>query len=168
MNGRNLGTYTDTNESIETRLMAKQTRQQLLSVIAHSHVTIFTVDLNRNVTMLEGALIWDTLGEDSALDGGGSAWYIGKNVYEVFNRLNSKLPHGQRPQFLEPIESILASQPTVDLQEHEIGRSLLFKLPTSNLRHTRSLPLSLSLLILPDSTRPPFCGRIRNQSLIMR
>lgn len=102
--------------------MAKQTQQQLLSVIAHSHVTVFTTDLNRNVTMLEGALIWDTLGEDSVMDGVGSPWYIGENVYEVFNRLNSQLPHGQRPQFLQPIESILAGLPTEDLQEHEIGK----------------------------------------------
>lgn len=117
-----VGTCTDANESIETRLMAKQTQQQLLSVIAHSHVTVFTTDLNRNVTMLEGALIWDTLGEDSVMDGVGSPWYIGENVYEVFNRLNSQLPHGQRPQFLQPIESILAGLPTEDLQEHEIGK----------------------------------------------
>lgn len=104
--------------------MAKRTRQQLLSVIAHSHVTIFTVDLNRKVTMLEGALIWDTLGDNSSMDAAESPWYIGENVYEVFNRLNSQLPDGQRPQFLEPIESILAGLPTedLDLQEHEIGK----------------------------------------------
>ena len=118
---RRVGTCTDANESIETRLVARQTKQQLLSVIAHSHVTIFTVDLNRSVTMLEGALIWDTLSDDSVLDGVASPWYIGENVYEVFNRLNSQLPHGQRPQFLQPIESILAGLPTEDLQEHEIG-----------------------------------------------
>ncbi|KAL1878624.1 hypothetical protein VTK73DRAFT_7705 [Phialemonium thermophilum] len=127
------GTCTDANESIETRLIAKQTQQQLLSVIAHSHVTIFTVDLDRKITMLEGALIWDTLGEDADHTSGvDSPWYIGKNVYEVFNHLNSQLPHGQRPQFLEPIEAILAGEPTVDLQEHEID---------GNFYRTRFLPV---------------------------
>lgn len=47
------GTCTDAHESIETKLAARRTRQQLLSVISHAHVTIFTVDLNRKITMLE-------------------------------------------------------------------------------------------------------------------
>lgn len=47
------GTCTDVHESIETKLAARRTRQQLLSVISHAHVTIFTVDLNRKITMLE-------------------------------------------------------------------------------------------------------------------
>lgn len=47
------GTCTDVHESIETKLAARRTRQQLLSVISHAHVTIFTVDMNRKITMLE-------------------------------------------------------------------------------------------------------------------
>lgn len=50
------GTCTDVHESIETKLAARRTRQQLLSVISHARVTIFTVDLNRKVTMLEVSL----------------------------------------------------------------------------------------------------------------
>ncbi|KAK0731485.1 hypothetical protein B0H67DRAFT_639877 [Lasiosphaeris hirsuta] len=109
------GTCTDVHESIETKLEAKQTRQQLLSVIALSHMTMFTVDLDRKVTMLEGALIWDSNCENS-----GSRWYIGQNVYDVFNRLNSQLPEGQMPPFLEPLESVLTGKATADFQEHEI------------------------------------------------
>lgn len=47
------GTCTDVHESIETKLAARRTRLQLLSVISHAHVTIFTVDMNRKITMLE-------------------------------------------------------------------------------------------------------------------
>ncbi|KAH8899319.1 hypothetical protein GQ53DRAFT_790787 [Thozetella sp. PMI_491] len=109
------GTCTDVHESVEAKLEAKRTRQQLLSVIAHSHVTIFTVNLHRKVTMLEGALIWDAACESNA-----SRWYIGEDVYSVFNRLNSDLPSGQKPQFLEPMESVLKGRSPEGLQEHRI------------------------------------------------
>ncbi|KAK3695402.1 two-component system protein A [Podospora appendiculata] len=107
------GTCTDVHESIEAKLEAKRTRQQLLSVIAHSRMTMFTVDLSRSVTMLEGSLIWD-----SNLDSGVC---VGENVYDVFNRLNSQLPEGQMPHFLKPLESILTGKASKDLQEHEMG-----------------------------------------------
>jgi len=97
------------------KLMATQTRQQLLSVIAHSHVTIFTVDRNSNITMLEGALIWDA--DCETLDK--PRWYVGQNVYTVFNRLDPKLRSGQRPEFLKPVESVLSGQVEADVVEHD-------------------------------------------------
>ncbi|KAK4165715.1 putative signal transduction histidine-protein kinase [Cladorrhinum sp. PSN259] len=109
------GTCTDVHESIETKLEAKRTRQQLLSVIALSHMTMFTVDLNRKITMLEGSLIWDSQCENEK-----AQWYIGEDVYDVFNRLNSQLPEGQMPTFLKPLDSILAGSTTADHQEHEM------------------------------------------------
>lgn len=80
-------------------------------------MTMFTVDLNRRVTMLEGALIWDSSCDSDPK----SRWYLGQDVYDVFNRLNPELPEGQMPPFLEPLESVLTGQATADFQEHEIG-----------------------------------------------
>lgn len=115
-----LGTCTDVHESIETKIEAKRTRQQLLSVIALSNMTMFTVDLNRKITMIEGALIWDYQCDNTT-----SRWFIGENVYDVFNRLNSQLPEGQMPAFLSPLESILDGSTTrEDFQEHEMGMFL--------------------------------------------
>ncbi|GJN70498.1 hypothetical protein PLIIFM63780_002910 [Purpureocillium lilacinum] len=111
------GTCTDVHESMETKFTAKRTRQQLLSVIAHSHVTIFTVDPNRNVTMLEGALIWNNTYEENH---DGSGWFIGKNMYTVFNRLTQQLAEGERPEFLRPIEDILDGKSKEDVKEHAI------------------------------------------------
>ncbi|OLN86778.1 Two-component system protein A 2 [Colletotrichum chlorophyti] len=110
------GTCTDVNEGIEAKLAARATRQQLLSVLAHSQVTIFTVDTNRRLTMLEGALMWDNNGEDG--QGIDSSWFIGKDMYEVFNRLNTQLKTGERPKFLRPIEDILAGGKTEEVAEH--------------------------------------------------
>ncbi|KAM7192292.1 putative signal transduction histidine-protein kinase [Rhypophila sp. PSN 637] len=109
------GTCTDVHESIEAKLEASRTRQQLLSVMAHSQMTMFTVDLDGKVTMLEGALIWESQGPNH-----NSKWYIGEDVYDVFNRLNSQLPQGQMPPFLKPLESVLAGLESDEIQEHEM------------------------------------------------
>lgn len=113
------GTCTDANEILESRHEAKRTRQQLLSVIAHAQVTVFQVDLQRQITMLEGALI-----EDAPIGHGyGPRWYLGQNVYQVFDILGAREPGEVGPQkFLEPIETIITGQPTEDLQEHAIGK----------------------------------------------
>ncbi|WQF87510.1 Putative PAS domain, signal transduction response regulator, receiver domain, CheY-like superfamily [Colletotrichum destructivum] len=110
------GTCTDVNEGTEAKLAARSTRQQLLSVLAHSQVTIFTVDTNLKLTMLEGALIWDSNGEDSTSPH--SSWFVGQDMYEVFNRLNPQLKAGERPKFLRPIEDILAGGKTEEVAEH--------------------------------------------------
>ncbi|KJZ77488.1 hypothetical protein HIM_03212 [Hirsutella minnesotensis 3608] len=111
------GTSTDVHESMETKFAAKRTRQQLLSVIAHAQVTIFTVDSRRLVTMLEGALIWNNTYEENH---DGSRWFIGENMYTVFNRLTQQLAEGERPEFLRPIEDIFAGKSTEDVEEHAI------------------------------------------------
>ncbi len=66
--------------------------------------------------MLEGALIWDATNES------GLQWYIGSNVDEVFNRLNSRLRHGEKPQFLSSIEDIISGKVVEDVREHGIGK----------------------------------------------
>ena len=117
------GTCTDVHESIEAKLEAKRIREQLLSVIAHSHVTVFTVDSRLRVTMIEGALIWNARHGSN-----GSRWFIGENVYDVFNALNPLLPEGQHPPFLANLESIIGGELPEDLQEHQI-RMFTYLLP---------------------------------------
>ncbi|KAL2754952.1 hypothetical protein ACRALDRAFT_1064700 [Sodiomyces alcalophilus JCM 7366] len=121
------GTCTDVHESIETTLAAKRTRQHLLSVIAHSRITIFTVDVNRNVTMLEGALMWDAVnggssgGNTTGTSSSDASGYVGENMYKVFGRLD-QMPTGKEPTFLRPIEGMLDGHQTEEmLEEHALG-----------------------------------------------
>lgn len=107
------GTCTDVHESIETKVNAKRTRQQLLSVLAHSHVTVFSVDPSRKVTMLEGALIWNNTWEESD-----DRWFLGEDMYTVFNRLTEQMPEGERPDWLQPIEDLLEGKRSEDVKEH--------------------------------------------------
>lgn len=116
------GTCTDVHESIETKLDARRTRQQLLSVIAHAHVTIFTVDINRKITMLEGALI-ENEGLHQGAQDGKTTWCVGGNVDEVFNQLHPELPAGQRPDFLSAIDAIIARKANDLVVEHNISES---------------------------------------------
>ena len=88
--------------------------EQLLRAIVPSKVTVFAVDRNRKVTMLEGGLVCDSQMRSPG-------WYVGEDVYDVFNRLDPSLPEGQVPPFLNPLQSALAGE-TVSAQKHEIRR----------------------------------------------
>ncbi|KAK6201753.1 hypothetical protein LQW54_009412 [Pestalotiopsis sp. IQ-011] len=121
------GTCTDAHESMETKAAAKRMRQQLLSVLSHAQTTIFSVDRNRKITMLEGALIWNSLkqkkqhDEDSSDDDLYALKYVGLNVEDVFNDLNPKIRRGEVPAFLNPLHAMLDGKLKRDLtQEHEI------------------------------------------------
>lgn len=102
------GTCTDVHENIETKLAARRTREQLLSVLIHAHVTIFTVGLDHRITMLEGKYIWDATGENASREESGSKWYVGEDMTKVFRRLSSDLPefqHAENPDFLSDFSS---------------------------------------------------------------
>jgi hypothetical protein len=73
--------------------------------------------MERRVTLLEGSLIWDKAEELSQ----GNRWFIGQNMYTVFNRLTDRLPEGERPEFLQPIEDILDGKISEGLRLHTIG-----------------------------------------------
>lgn len=102
---------------MQTKISAAQTREQLLSVLKHGKVTLFTVDTERRVTLLEGSLIWDKAEELSK----SNRWFIGQNMYTVFNHLTDQLPEGERPEFLQPIEDILDGKTMEGIREHRIG-----------------------------------------------
>lgn len=99
-------------------------RQQLLSVITHAQVTLFSVNRERQITLLEGAFIWDL---DSDIGSGDessngkqslSDAFIGRNVYDVLYK--SKIPrdNGSIPASLKSIEDILTGKTMEDVQEN--------------------------------------------------
>ncbi|KAI0435015.1 hypothetical protein F5Y09DRAFT_158529 [Xylaria sp. FL1042] len=119
------GTCTDVHETIKAKLEARQSRKQLLSVLTHAQTTIFSVDRDRKVTMLEGALIRDdpTKNTVEGKSNPDSEKYIGRDVNEVFNDLGLSLHKEETPPFLRPVEDIIAGRKRSDtVQEHEIER----------------------------------------------
>lgn len=111
------GTCTDANESIESRREVERTWQQLLTVISHAQVTVFQVDTQRRVTMLEGAMVEEALGGHNF----GPRWYVGQDMYKVFGEL-SRAADERQQRFLGPIETILGGHPSEILQEDEIRK----------------------------------------------
>ncbi|KAK0118097.1 hypothetical protein ONS95_012402 [Cadophora gregata] len=118
------GTCTDIHESVETRFAAKRLRQQLLSVITHAQVTLFAVDRNRMITLLEGAFIWDLEKDIESGDESVSSkptpgdHFVGKSVYEVLSQSKSPRDKDGIPTSLKPIEDILTGKSMEEVQEH--------------------------------------------------
>src|SRR5436305_5594350 len=48
------GTCTDIHDLVEARVAARQTREQLLNVVAHAQVTLWAIDNMRQITLIEG------------------------------------------------------------------------------------------------------------------
>jgi signal transduction histidine kinase len=84
-------------------------------------VTLFSVDKDRRLTLLEGAFIWDHE-RDARSDVGGGAriatgdHYIGKNINDVF-KLRVKQGKDETVLFLKCVEDILSGKTTEELHE---------------------------------------------------
>ncbi|KKA29183.1 hypothetical protein TD95_004313 [Thielaviopsis punctulata] len=112
------GTSTDVHSAVVNNKITERTKEQLKSVMAHARATLFTVDMNQNVTMLEGGLVGNGI---SARKENGVSWYIGRNVYTVFGEIIGQLPDGKQPTFLHPIEGVLAGREIDQVEEHDIN-----------------------------------------------
>ena len=94
------GTCTDIHDLVEARQEAKRMREQLLNVIKHAQVTVWTVDRDMTITFLEGKLMWED-------DDVGKVEPIGKKIYDVFGKDKGK---DHVPFYTEPIEQILKEE----------------------------------------------------------
>jgi hypothetical protein len=99
-------------------------RQQLLSVIAHAQVTLFSVDRNRKLNLIEGSFIWNLDGDIGSGDERGSGKaskseeLIGQNVYDVFFSTKPGARRDQIPPSLQAVEDILTGKTIEDVNEH--------------------------------------------------
>jgi len=105
------GTCTDIHDLVEARQEAERMRGRLLSVIKHAQATVWVVNMDRELTFLEGKLMWDPLEEDITSES------IGNNVYDVFGRYHGKV---DLPLYKGPIERILNGDNVEQVQEHHI------------------------------------------------
>ncbi|KAI5865735.1 hypothetical protein GGS23DRAFT_352824 [Durotheca rogersii] len=144
------GTCTDVHEALEAKMAAKQTREQLLSVLTHAQTTIFSVDHDLNVMMLEGAMTWNAMTDDaSCLE---SREYVGRKIDEVFTCLNPRLRSSEFPEFLEPARRILAGKmPTESVYEHKLD---------DRFYRTRFMPLIEKVPRSGHSSEPQIKGAV--------
>ncbi|QDS67996.1 hypothetical protein FKW77_009313 [Venturia effusa] len=94
------GTCTDIHELVEARQAAKSTREQLQRVIEHAEVTLWAVNKDREITLLEGNLL-------RPCDLGGNDCYVGRNVIDLFGETALTAPMerilngGKREELIE-------------------------------------------------------------------
>lgn len=112
------GTCTDIHEQVLTREAAKQTRSQLLRVVEMAKITLWTVDLQCNLSMLEGSL-WKRTPEQT--DTQAKEDLIGTNIRQLLKDHESM--NGKR--FEHYIDGVLAGNmvdETVEVHMSETNR----------------------------------------------
>ena len=78
------GTNTDTHDLVEARLSAKRFQDHLLNVITHASVTVWTIDNDLTLTLLEGNLMWTDEPPEFMQQ------VLGKNLFHVFGKHQQK------------------------------------------------------------------------------
>jgi PAS domain S-box-containing protein len=98
------GTCTDIHELVQARQEAKDTREQLQRVIEHAEVTLWAVNKERQLTLLEGNLL-------RPCEMGDYSCYVGRNVIDVFGNtpltapMEKILDGGLREELVEMVGS---------------------------------------------------------------
>ncbi|KAK8186387.1 hypothetical protein BC567DRAFT_8263 [Phyllosticta citribraziliensis] len=106
------GTCTDIHDVVELREAAKQTREQLLRVIEHARVSIWTIDRDTKIGMLEGSIFADDANIDKEP--------VGKSVYDVFCKHRGGRDMGS---LKDKIDTVLSSKSNDEVLEMRIDGS---------------------------------------------
>ncbi|KAK8197247.1 uncharacterized protein BKA78DRAFT_75112 [Phyllosticta capitalensis] len=106
------GTCTDIHDVVELREAAKQTREQLLRVLEHARVSLWTIDCDSRIGMLEGSLFADDVAIDQEP--------VGKLVYDVFGKHKGDKSMGQ---FRDKIDTVLSGKGDDEILEMRIDGS---------------------------------------------
>ncbi|KAG9611899.1 hypothetical protein KCV04_g17133, partial [Aureobasidium melanogenum] len=113
------GTCTDIHELVLAREDARQTRLRLSQVIEMAKITLWSVNLQRNLSMLEGAIVWNDqtkMSDDEIRDKA-----IGKNVYELFDK-DAILDGDHHREYIENILTGKQIDETTELHMQETNR----------------------------------------------
>jgi len=99
-----VGTCTDVHDQVEALAAQKQTHDQLLNVIDHAKVTVWTVDRKKNLTYLEGHSLRPL---DSKETGFGFEDLINHPFTEVLDKMGDS---GLAREYVKPVDRILAGK----------------------------------------------------------
>jgi hypothetical protein len=81
------GTNTDIHDLVMARIEAARNKLQMLTVLAHAEVNLFSVNKDRTITMAEGSMLWGS--EANSYDILNKSTLIGKDVIEVAQHTQS-------------------------------------------------------------------------------
>ncbi|KAF2835529.1 hypothetical protein M501DRAFT_988825 [Patellaria atrata CBS 101060] len=105
------GTCVDIHDLIEARDEARRLREQLVQVVEHARVTLWAVNREHKLMLLEGSVMWQTSDEDVNADS------VGSPVYEVFGQ-----HYGEKDmlELMKAIEAILGENSSDEIMEMHI------------------------------------------------
>ncbi|KAH8593804.1 hypothetical protein B0O99DRAFT_514983 [Bisporella sp. PMI_857] len=86
------GTNTDIHNLVMRRIEAARHKAQIMTVLDHAEVNMFSIDWERKITLAEGALLWKTIGTLAL-----KSDLLGNDILEVF----SKVQEGGMPDILD-------------------------------------------------------------------
>ena len=75
------GTTTDIHDLVMARIEAARNKLQMLTVLAHAEVNLFSINKDRICTMAEGGMLWDS--EAESYDINNKSTLVGKDAIEV-------------------------------------------------------------------------------------
>lgn len=123
------GTTTDIHDMVEARIAERLTRGHLHQALMHARLTLWSIDKERKLTLLEG---WSfqrppNVSRPFAADGagpGGFVWrtgedpefYLGKDIRQILAENDMK----QAAEFLEPIDPLLRGDITEGHSQVEV------------------------------------------------
>ncbi|KAE8448682.1 hypothetical protein EG329_008897 [Mollisiaceae sp. DMI_Dod_QoI] len=109
------GTSTDIHDLVMARVEAARNKLQVLTVLAHAEVNLFSINKDRIITMAEGGMLWDS--ESEEYDVHHKSSLLGKDAIEVAR----KTQPGGIPGYEKNILDILAGKVDVAQSEDTIG-----------------------------------------------
>jgi len=98
------GSCTDIEEQVQAREVAKQTRAQLERVIEHARITLWAVDQNKDLSLLEGKPMWLPK-EKRDIYEKTRKQQIGMNIESLFRKQGRD---AEVAPYIQPINQILA------------------------------------------------------------
>ena len=139
------GLYTDIDDLVEAQIAAKQAKEHLLDVIKLAKVTVWVINTNHKITLLEGELMW----QDEPPEFMQQA--LGQDVFEAFGKHQSK---AEFDAYRKIVERILRGDLSEWVAEHQVvhGQGQWYRTRLSPLRgQIMSLQSQTSSECLPDS-----------------
>ncbi|KAI9049423.1 hypothetical protein LZ554_006457 [Drepanopeziza brunnea f. sp. 'monogermtubi'] len=123
------GTSTDIHDLVMARIEAARNKLQMLTVLAHAEVNLFSIDKNKIVTMAEGGLLWGS--ETDMYDPSNKSSMLGLDAIDVAQ----KSQEGGIPGYEKNLLDILAGKVGVAQSEDSIGSKVFRTRMVADLEH---------------------------------
>jgi PAS domain S-box-containing protein len=113
------GTCTDIHDLVLTREEAKQTRAQLERVIEHARITLWAVDMDRNLSLFEGQHMYEATPNQVQRK---KQDFLGVSIWDIFREQGRD---NELHRYRKPLEGILTGKTddeTIEVEVSSTGR----------------------------------------------